>query len=147
MIQTEQKGATGTILFHNEYVMYENSQEFRRIIRAENKGDLYDFTLRTTLEEDTTWYTDDSVKLLKQETYTLLEAHRLNITGTQVISEDEIPGLNTRNCIDGMIAQGETSISWITSHVVACHKTENSYEFLISRYSMNNDYKGINDPM
>lgn len=95
-----------------------------------------DLTLRTNFNITSTpdWYTDDSVKLLQQEFYTLDEAKWLNITSQWVINEVEVAGLNTWNCINGMILTGDDNfqVSYVTNRVFGCHKVSNtSYEFLI----------------
>ena len=96
-----------------------------------------------TVPEGGDWYTDDSMKLIEQETYTLEDAHWLNITSKSVKNPVQITGLNTRNCVDGMIVG---QVSWVLDHTVACtYLDDKTYEFIISWYSMNNDYKGIND--
>ena len=62
----------------------------------------------------------------------------------------ELYGLNTRNCINGMMVVDMTStfVSWVTSRVFGCHRLDGqTFEFLIQRTSRQNDYKGIGDLM
>ena len=95
------------------------------------------------------WYTDDSMKLLKQEFYSLSEAKRLNLTDPNSHDATHVSGLNSRNCVDGMIVGGNNKfVSWVLSHTLMCHKVSDSavqYEFLIARYANSNDNKGIGE--
>ena len=52
------------------------------MVSIENRNEAKEFTLRSTfnISGDSGWYTDDSVKLIKQEIYTVEDAKRLNIT-------------------------------------------------------------------
>ena len=89
------------------------------------------------------------MELIKQEQYTLDMTKKLNITGMNVTTDSELAGLNTRNCIDGMIVSGTGHhVSFVTGHTVGCHKISGTtYEFLMARASANNDFKGIGDLM
>ena len=47
-------------------------------------------------------------------------------------SSADIYGLNTRNCINGMVLSGDIQVSWVTTWVFGCHQIDDkSYEFLI----------------
>lgn len=70
------------ITVRNEYFVYSGTNALQRVITVQNGGEAVDVVLRSNynLTEEVSWFTDDSVKLLLQDHYTLEDAKRLNIT-------------------------------------------------------------------
>ena len=73
MISARSKSSDIKLEIHNIYTL--TGQGIHRSIRAINRGNPFDYTLRMTVPEGGDWYTDDSMKLIEQETYTLEDAH------------------------------------------------------------------------